>query len=127
MTQFASLYNHTVMNEETLDQVFSALSDPTRRGMLAQLASGESNVRSLAEHYDMSQPAISKHLRVLERANLISREKRGRENIVRVDPRPIEGAVNWITLHAKFWRLQFDAVEDYLLAQGKIMTEGDET
>ena len=113
------------MNNHDLDFVFAALSDSTRRGMLAQLARGESNVSSLAEEYEISQPAISKHLRVLERANLITREKRGRENIVRVDPRPIEDAQKWIALYSKFWRLQFDAVEDYLISQGKIMKTGD--
>ncbi|MEO1242101.1 MAG: metalloregulator ArsR/SmtB family transcription factor [Pseudomonadota bacterium] len=106
-----------VMNEASLNQVFSALSDPTRRGMLAQLAEGEANVRSLAQRYEMSQPAISKHLRVLESAGLITRTKRGRENIVRVDPRPIEDARTWIGYYARFWRQQFDDVEQYLQAK----------
>lgn len=105
------------MNEVSLNQVFSALSDPTRRGMLAQLAEGEANVRSLAQRYEMSQPAISKHLRVLESAGLITRTKRGRENIVRVDPRPIEDARTWIGYYARFWRQQFDDVEQYLQAK----------
>ena len=70
------------MNEMKLNTVFSALADPTRRGMLAQLAAGETNVHTLAEKYDISQPAISKHLRVLERAGLITRTKKGRENSV---------------------------------------------
>lgn len=105
------------MNEASLNQVFSALSDPTRRGMLAQLAEGEANVRSLAQRYEMSQPAISKHLRVLESAGLITRTKRGRENIVRVDPRPIEDARTWIGYYARFWRQQFDDVEQYLQAK----------
>lgn len=85
--------------------------------MLAQLAEGEANVRSLAQRYEMSQPAISKHLRVLEGAGLITRTKRGRENIVRVDPRPIEDARTWIGCYAQFWRQQFDDVEQYLQAK----------
>ncbi|MEM9616827.1 MAG: metalloregulator ArsR/SmtB family transcription factor [Pseudomonadota bacterium] len=105
------------MNAISLNQVFSALSDPTRRGMLAQLAEGEANVRSLAQRYEMSQPAISKHLRVLESAGLITRTKRGRENIVRVDPRPIEEARTWIGCYARFWRQQFDDLEQYLQAK----------
>ena len=108
-----------VMNEASLNKVFSALADPTRRGMLAQLADGASNVRSLAEHYEMSQPAISKHLRVLEGAGLITRTKHGRENIVRVDPTPIEEANTWIDCYARFWRRQFDDVDQYLRASGK--------
>ncbi len=105
------------MNNENLDRIFAALSDPTRRGMLAQLASGEANVGTLAERYDISQPAVSKHLRVLERAGLVSRTRQGRESIVRVDPRPIEQASTWIGRYARFWRLQFDAVGSYLEAQ----------
>ena len=106
-----------VMNRANLDDVFSALSDSTRRGMLAQLSNGATNVGSLAKRYDISQPAISKHLRVLERAKLINRTKRGRENIVQVNPKPIEEAATWIEHYARFWRIQFDAVEDYLLAR----------
>ncbi|MEM8815547.1 MAG: metalloregulator ArsR/SmtB family transcription factor [Pseudomonadota bacterium] len=105
------------MSYENLDRIFSALSDPTRRGMLAQLASGEANVSALAERYDMSQPAVSKHLRVLESAGLVSKTKQGRESIVRVDPRPIEEASTWIGRYARFWRLQFDAVDEYLQTQ----------
>ncbi|MEO1246410.1 MAG: metalloregulator ArsR/SmtB family transcription factor [Pseudomonadota bacterium] len=105
------------MSYENLDRIFSALSDPTRRGMLAQLASGEANVSALAERYDMSQPAVSKHLRVLESAGLVSKTKQGRESIVRVDPRPIEEASTWIGRYARFWRLQFDSVDEYLQTQ----------
>lgn len=106
------------MNQDRqLDRVFAALSDPTRRGMLAQLAEGDSNVRSLVEHYDMSQPAISKHLQVLERAGLVSRTKKGRESIVRADPRPMEEAASWIQHYAQFWAAQFEDVETYLRAK----------
>lgn len=106
-----------VMNEESLNHIFSALSDPTRRGMLAHLAKGESNVRALTDLYQVSQPAISKHLRILERAGLVSRTKNGRESIVRVDPRPIDDITTWIGLYAQFWKLQFDEVEHYLLTK----------
>lgn len=102
-----------------LDLVFSALSDPTRRGMLERLADGETNVRTLAEPCEMSQPAVSKHLRVLERAGLIRRSKRGREHHIRVDPRPIEEAATWIGHYARLWHQQFDAVEEYLSAHIK--------
>lgn len=112
------------MNSSQLDLIFSALSDSTRRGILAELSHGETNVRSLVEHYDMSQPAISKHLRVLEQSGLISRTKRGRENIVRVDPRPIDDAIDWINLYSRFWRMQFDGLEDYLKTNSKLFESG---
>lgn len=107
------------MHSEELDKVFGALSDPTRRGILAQLARGESRVSALAEPYGISQPAISKHLRVLEQAGLIHRTRRGREHHIRVDPRPIEEAQGWIATYAKYWQRQFDAVDEYLKNQQK--------
>lgn len=105
------------MNKSRLDLVFSALSDPTRRSMLAQLAEGERNITALAERYDVSQPAISKHLGVLEKAGLIHRTKSGREFLIRVDPRPIDEARNWIAHYERFWKDQFDAVGAYLDAR----------
>lgn len=107
------------MRQSQLDLVFSALADPTRRGMLEQLAGGETNVGTLAEPHDMSQPAVSKHLRVLERAGLIRRTRRGREHRIRVDPRPIEEASTWIGHYARFWKKQFDAVDAYLKARAQ--------
>ena len=86
------MYNQMVMHGDQLDRVFAALADPTRRGMLERLADGETNVGTLAEPYDISQPAASKHLRVLERAGLIQRKRIGREHRIRIDPRPIEEA-----------------------------------
>ena len=106
-------------HQDQLDLVFSALSDPTRRGMLEQLAAGETNVGTLAEPYEISQPAASKHLRVLERAGLIRRTRQGREHRIKVDPRPIEEASTWIGQYARFWKRQFDAVDAYLQARGQ--------
>lgn len=103
-----------VINSAELDLVFGALSDATRRGMLAQLSQGEMNVSQLAAPHDMSQPAISKHLRVLEHAGLIERTRRGRESFVQVKSEPAEQAAGWIDYYAKFWRQQFDAVDAYL-------------
>ena len=108
---------------ERLDLVFSALSDATRRGMLERLAEGETNVSTLAAPYDISQPAASKHLRVLERAGLIHRARQGREHRIRIDPRPIEEARSWIGRYARFWQQQFDAVDAYL-QQNKDKDEG---
>ncbi len=104
------------MNSENLDLVFGALSDATRRGMLAQLSTGEATVSSLAKPHNMSQPAISKHLRVLQKAGLIEKAKRGRENYVRAVPERAEQAGGWIAYYAKFWRQQFDDVEAILQA-----------
>jgi DNA-binding transcriptional ArsR family regulator len=99
-----------------LDRVFGALCDPTRRGILEQLADGDNNVGALAASYDVSAPAISKHLKVLERAGLVRRTRRGREHRIRVDPRPIEEARGWMAAYARFWNRQFDAVDAYLKA-----------
>ena len=112
LTDGALTYNQMVMNK--LNLVFSALADETRRGMLTQLADGEANVSALAARYEMSQPAISKHLKVLERAGLITKTRRGRERFVRVNTKPLRKARNWISHYAKFWEQQFDAVETYL-------------
>ncbi len=106
-----------------LDHIFAALSDPTRRGILERLSRGESNISTLAAPYNISQPAISKHLRVLERAGLIQRTRRGREHHIKVDPRPIEEARGWIATYAQFWKQQFDAVDAYLKDQEKNQNE----
>ncbi len=103
-----------VMNQNQLDLVFGALSDATRRGILAQLAQGQTNVSALAAPYAISQPAVSKHLRVLEKAGLIRREKRGRENYVAVNPAPAQAAIDWVSYYAQFWATQFEAVDAYL-------------
>lgn len=114
----SSIYNHMVIYNTQLDQVFGALSDATRRGMLARLSQGEMNITTLAAPYKMSQPAISKHLRVLERAGLIERSRRGREHLIRANPKPAEQARDWISYYAEFWNQQFDAVDAYLEQTG---------
>ncbi len=108
-----------VKRNEQLDRVFGALADPTRRGILEQLSHGESTVGTLAAPHNVSQPAISRHLRVLERAGLIRRERKGREHHIRVDPSSVEEAQDWIAHYARFWKRQFDAVDDYLTKHGK--------
>ena len=115
-----SIYNHMVINDAQLDHVFGALSDATRRGILAQLAKGETNITTLAEPYQMSQPAISKHVRILEEAGLVNRTRRGREYIIRANHEPAENARDWITYYAQFWKEQFDDVEAYLKRTGEM-------
>ncbi len=102
------------MDLHRLDRIFSALSDATRRGILAELATGERTVKELCEPFDMSQPAISKHLRVLDRAGLIRREKRGRENFVSAQAEAADHAAAWIQHYSRFWRHHFDQVADHL-------------
>jgi DNA-binding transcriptional ArsR family regulator len=103
-----------VKYQSALDATFAALSDPTRRSILARLARGESCVTELAEPYDMSLPAISKHLRVLEDAGLLKREKDGRVHHCHLNARPMKQASHWIARYARFWEGQFDSLEKYL-------------
>jgi DNA-binding transcriptional ArsR family regulator len=97
-----------------LDATFGALSDPTRRAILARLAQGEAKVTELAEPFQMSLPAISKHLRVLESAGLLRREIDGRVHRCRLDADPMKNAAAWIVQYRAFWESQFDALEKFL-------------
>ena len=107
-----------VNNQRTaLDHTFAALADPTRRAMLARLAAGEASVGDLAAPHAMSLPAISKHLKVLERAGLIARRKDGRVHRCSLDTAPMDAAVAWIESHRRFWQARFDALDDYLADQ----------
>ncbi len=97
-----------------LDGTFSALADPTRRAILARLALGEASVTELAEPFDVSLPAVSKHLRVLERAGLLTREKDGRVRRCRLVADPMQEASEWIASYQQFWEERFDALAEYL-------------
>jgi len=101
-------------SELALDATFAALSDTTRRGILARLATGESSVSELAAPYEMSLPAVSKHLRVLERAGLVVRHKDGRVHRCRLIAEPMKDAAQWIESYRLFWEEQFDALASYL-------------
>jgi len=100
--------------ENALDLTFAAVADPTRRAILARLALGEASVGELGKPFAMSAPAISKHLKVLERAGLIAREKQGRVHRCRLDPEPMREASAWIEQTRRFWEERFDALENYL-------------
>ncbi|MGE5849736.1 MAG: ArsR/SmtB family transcription factor [Candidatus Methylomirabilota bacterium] len=100
--------------DRTLDSTFGALADPTRRAILARLARGESSVTKLARPFDMSLPAISKHLRVLENAGLLIRSKDGRIRRCCVSPGPMRDAAEWIARYRRFWEGQFDALASHL-------------
>jgi DNA-binding transcriptional ArsR family regulator len=98
----------------TLDETFSALADPTRRAILARLAEGEASVTELAEPFDVSLPAVMKHLGVLEKAGLIERKKKGRVSRSRLVAEPLQDAAEWIAGYRRFWEKQFDALAQYL-------------
>jgi DNA-binding transcriptional ArsR family regulator len=99
---------------QALDFTFGALADPTRRAILARLARGSATVTQLAEPFNVSLPAISKHLRVLESAGLLQREIEGRIHRCRVAPERMKAAAAWIERYSAFWEAQFDALEKYL-------------
>ncbi len=101
-------------SNEALDNVFSALADPTRRAILARLALGESSVNELAEPFDISLPAISRHLRVLRNAGLILRHKDGRVRRCALEASPLKAASEWIETYRRFWEDQFDSLAEYL-------------
>ena len=101
----------------SLDLTFGALADPTRREMLSLLARGESKVTDLAKQFNVSLPAISKHLRVLERAGLLERRKDGRVHRLKLKAKPMEEAQEWINSYRAFWEGQFDQLESYLEQQ----------
>src|ERR1700730_14283849 len=97
-----------------LDATFGALADPTRRAILARLLQGHATVSELAAPFDVSLPAVSKHLRVLESAGLLRREIDGRVHRCRLSPKPMKDAAAWIETYRAFWEGQFDALAKYL-------------
>ena len=99
---------------EHLNATFAALADPTRRAILARLASGETSVSELAEPFAMSMPAISKHLKVLQRAGLIERSREAQWRPCRLAARPLKDASDWLEHYRRFWEEAFDRLEDYL-------------
>lgn len=97
-----------------LDATFAALADPTRRAILARLALGETTVMDLARPFDMSQPAISKHLKVLERAGLVSRSRDAQRRPVRLEARPLAEANSWLESYRALWEARFDRLDTLL-------------
>ena len=114
------IFNHMVKySSRALNATFTALSDPTRRAILSRLARGASSVTELARPFEMSLPAVSKHVRVLEHAGLLRRTRRGRVHQLHLVARPMKGAQNWLERYRRFWERQFDALADYLEHSGK--------
>ena len=102
------------MTPDQLNTTFAALADPTRRAILARLASGEASVTELAEPFEMSMPAISKHLKVLEHAGLIARGREAQWRPCRLQARPLKNVSEWIEHYRRFWTESFDRLDDYL-------------
>ena len=97
-----------------LDVTFAALADPTRRAILARLASGEASVTELAEPFEMSLPAVSKHLKVLERAGLIARGRQAQWRPCRLDAAPLKDVADWVEHYRRYWTASFDRLDSYL-------------
>ena len=110
---FNSMVNNSEMSRD-LSVTFGALADPTRRAILARLASGEATVSELGEPFEMSGPAISKHLKVLERAGLISRGREAQWRPCRLVGAPLKDAADWLEEYRRFWEDSFDRLDDYL-------------
>ena len=102
------------MATDHLSTMFSALADPTRRAILARLALGETSVNELAEPFEMSLPAVSKHLKVLEHAGLISRSREAQWRPCKLEAAPLREAFGWIEHYKKFWEQSFDRLDEYL-------------
>ena len=99
---------------DQLSSTFAALADPTRRAILARLVTGEASVTQLAEPFDMSMPAISKHLKVLERAGLIARGREAQWRPCKLEAAPLKDVADWVEHYRRFWTESFDRLEDYL-------------
>lgn len=115
------------MTADRLDRTFSALADPTRRAILAHLAGGEATVTDLAAPFSMTLPAVSKHLKVLERAGLIARGREKQWRPARLAAEPLKEAAGWIERYREFWEESYDRLDEYLeelQAEGKEQGNG---
>ncbi|MEX0681575.1 MAG: metalloregulator ArsR/SmtB family transcription factor [Balneolales bacterium] len=104
------------MPNDHLSSTFSALADPTRRAILARLVTGEKTVSDLARPFDMTMPAITKHLKVLERAKLIERSREGQYRPCRLHSEPLKEIDQWMEVYRKYWKAGFDRLDNYLKA-----------
>ncbi len=102
------------MSQDRLSQTLTALADPTRRAILARLSLGETSVTELAEPFEMSLPAVSKHLKVLERAGLISRGREAQWRPCKLEPEPLKEVDTWLGSYRRMWEERFDRLEAYL-------------
>jgi DNA-binding transcriptional ArsR family regulator len=112
------------MSTDQLSSIFGALADPTRRAILARLADGDANVRDLTAPFSVSQPAISRHLRVLEQAGLISRSRRATARLSHLEAEPLRDATAWLARYREFWGESFDRLDDLLVRLREMEEEG---
>jgi len=112
------MLNHMVECVGALDRVFHALADGTRREILSGLARGERSISEIAEPFSMSLPAVSKHVRVLERAGLVERTVEGRVHRIALDASPLRAATSWLEAYRRFWEERLDALEELLKEDG---------
>jgi DNA-binding transcriptional ArsR family regulator len=108
---------------DSLSQTFAALADPTRRAILARLVQGEATVNELAQPFAMSLPAVSRHLKVLERAGLITRGREAQWRPCRLDPLALKSVDDWLDDYRRFWTQSFDRLEDYLEDLQKVASD----
>jgi DNA-binding transcriptional ArsR family regulator len=108
------VYSHMVMNARQLDRTFAALADPTRRAILSRLALGEASVGQLLAPFPISQPAISKHLKVLERAGLVERGRDAQFRPCRLNAAPLASAAGWLEGYRRFWEMSLDRLDGYV-------------
>lgn len=111
-------------SDQALDETFGALASPIRRGMLERLSRGWATVGELAKPYGVSPPAISRHLRVLEKAGLVERQVRGRVHYCRLVPKPMEDAAAYLGFYKQFWEAQFQSLADFLAQESDRPGEG---
>lgn len=121
--RLAVILNRMVQSE-VLDRTFSAIADPTRRDILSRLAAGPASVTELAEPYGISLPGVLKHIRILERADLVATEKRGRTRECRLGPADMDEANDWIEHQRALWERRFDRLDSYLHRTTKGATHG---
>lgn len=115
------------MSADALSATFAALADPTRRAILARLATGEATVSELAEPFAMSLPAVTKHLKVLQRAGLVSQSRRAQWRPCRLEARPLQDAADWVGQYRRFWDERLDRLEDYLRTLNALEPPHDDT
>jgi DNA-binding transcriptional ArsR family regulator len=104
----------TATASDPISSTFAALADPTRRAILARLSGGEASVTEIAQPFEMSLPAVSKHLKVLERAGLIARGREAQWRPCRLDARPLKDAADWVERYRRHWEESFDRLDEYL-------------
>jgi DNA-binding transcriptional ArsR family regulator len=103
----------------TLDDVLTAIADPTRRAILSRLSRGDARVTDIAEPFDISLAAVSKHVQTLERAGLVRRQRKGREHTLSLDARPLRQVVRWTSRYERFWNERLDRLEAFFTQKGQ--------